>query len=92
MEIKHLIPYFLKSKTKVIVPYKRIRNILGQNELSEKTTHASKNLKQYDYDIKLDEIVRGQGLCKWVTKIFNSLDNDSYLKMKFSFKMKFHVF
>lgn len=69
-EIKHLSPYFLKSKTKVIAPYKTIRNVLVEKELSEKRAHTMKTVKQYEYDIKHEQIVRGQGLCKWVINFF----------------------
>ena len=34
--VKHFRPYLLKSRTKVIVPYATIRNVLIQTELGEK--------------------------------------------------------
>ena len=34
--VKHFRPYLLKSKTKVIVPYATIRNVLVQKDLGEK--------------------------------------------------------
>jgi hypothetical protein len=34
--VKHFRPYLLKSKTKVIVPYTTVRNLLVQKELGEK--------------------------------------------------------
>ena len=36
---KHFRPYLLKSRTKVIMPYASIRNVLIQKELGEKTAH-----------------------------------------------------
>ena len=37
--VKHFRPYLLKSKTKVIVPYASIKNVLVQKELEEKHVH-----------------------------------------------------
>ena len=37
--VKHYRPYLLKSRTKVIVPYVAIRNVLVQKELREKRVH-----------------------------------------------------
>ena len=37
--IKHFRPYLLKSKTRVIIPYVVIRNVLVQKELGEKRAH-----------------------------------------------------
>jgi hypothetical protein len=35
-EVKHFRPYLLKSKTKVVVPYSVVRNLLVQKDLGEK--------------------------------------------------------
>ena len=37
--VKHYRPYILKSRTKVIVPYAAIHNVLVQKELGEKRAH-----------------------------------------------------
>ena len=37
--IKHFFPYLLKSKTKVIVPFSAVRNLLVQKDLVEKRAH-----------------------------------------------------
>ena len=37
--VKHYRQYLLKSRTKVIVPYTAIRNVLIQKELGEKRSH-----------------------------------------------------
>ena len=37
--VKHFLPYHLKSKTKVIVPFSAVRNLLVQKELGEKRAH-----------------------------------------------------
>ena len=34
--VRHFRPYLLKSRTKVIVPYETIQNVLIQSELVEK--------------------------------------------------------
>jgi len=34
--VKHFIPYLLKSRIKVIVPYLAVRNLLVRKELGEK--------------------------------------------------------
>ena len=62
--VKHYRPYLLKSKTKVIVSYAAIRNVLVQKELGEKRTHWMTTLQEYDLDIKPVNIVKGQGLCQ----------------------------
>jgi len=37
--VKHFCPYLLKLKTKVIVPFSAMRNLLVQKDLGEKRTH-----------------------------------------------------
>jgi hypothetical protein len=37
--VKHFRPYLLKSRTKVIVLYPAVRNLLVQKELGEKRAH-----------------------------------------------------
>ena len=37
--MKYYRPYLLKSRTKVIVPYATIQNVLVQKELGEKRAH-----------------------------------------------------
>ena len=34
--VKHFRPYLLKSKTKIIVPYSSVKNLLVQKDLCEK--------------------------------------------------------
>ena len=62
--VKHYKPYLLKLKTKVIVPYAAIRNVLVQKELGEKRAHWMTSLQEYDLEIKPANIVIGQGLCQ----------------------------
>ena len=60
--VKHFRPYTLKSKTKVVVPYATIRNVLIQKDLREKRSHWMTELQEYDLGIKPANIVKFQGL------------------------------
>ena len=60
--VKNYRPYLLKSRTKVIVPYAVIRNVLIQKDLGEKRDHCMTALQEYDLEINPTNIVRGQGL------------------------------
>jgi hypothetical protein len=64
--VKHFRSYLLKSRTKVIVPYPAVRNLLVQKELGEKRENWMTSLQEYDLEITPAQIVRGQGLCKLV--------------------------
>jgi hypothetical protein len=65
--VKHFRSYLLKSRTKIIVPYPAVRNLLVQKELGEKRANWVTSLQEYDLEITPAQIVRGQGLCKLVT-------------------------
>jgi hypothetical protein len=56
----------LKSRTKVIVPYPTVINLLVQKELGGKRAKWMTSLQEYDLEITPAQIVRGQGLCKLV--------------------------
>jgi hypothetical protein len=64
--VKHFRSYLLKSRTKVIVPYPAVRNLLVKKELGEKRVNWVTSLQEYDLEITLAQIVTGQGLCKLV--------------------------
>jgi hypothetical protein len=49
--IKNFRSYLLKSRTKVIVPYPAVRNLLVQKELGEKRANWVTSLQEYDLDI-----------------------------------------
>ena len=70
--VKHYRPYLLKSRTKVIVLYVAIRNVLVQKELGEKRAHWMTTLEEYDLEIKPAKIVKGQVLCQLITPIKQS--------------------
>jgi hypothetical protein len=64
--VKHFRSYLLKSRTKIIVPYPTVRNLLVQKELGEKRANWVTSLQEYGIEITPTQIVRGQGLCKLV--------------------------
>jgi hypothetical protein len=64
-EVKHFWSYLLKSRTKFIVPYPTVRNLLVQKELGEKRENWMMSLQEYDLEITPTQI-RDQGLCKLV--------------------------
>ena len=66
--VKHYRPYLLNPRTKVIVPYASIHNVLVQKELGEKRAHWMNALQEYDLEIKPAKIVRGQGLCQLIAQ------------------------
>lgn len=74
--VKHFRAYLNKSKTKVIVPYTAVRNLLVQKELGEKRAHWMTALQEFDLEIKPAKIVRGQGLCKLAAESIGSPDDD----------------
>jgi ribonuclease HI/transposase InsO family protein len=76
--VKHFRSYLLKSRTKVIVPYPAVRNLLVQKELGEKRANWVTSLQEFDLEITPAQIVRGQGLCKLVvdSEIDQKEDND----------------
>ena len=55
--IKHFRPYLLKSKTKIIVSYSSVRNLLVQKDLGEKIAPWMIALQEYDLEIKPSTIV-----------------------------------
>jgi hypothetical protein len=77
--VKHFWSYLLKSRTKVIVPYPAVRNLLVQKELGEKRANWVTSLQEYDLEITPAQIVRGQGLCKLVadSETKQQEDNDT---------------
>jgi hypothetical protein len=66
-EVKNFQSYLLKSRTKIIVPYPAVKNLLVQKELGEKRENWVTCLQECDIEITPAQIVRGQGLCKLVT-------------------------
>ena len=64
--IKNFRSYLLKSRTKIVVPYPAVRNLLVQKELGEKRDNWVTSLQEYDLEITPSQLVRGQGLCKLV--------------------------
>ena len=57
--VKHFRLFFLKYKTRVIVPYHAVRNLLVQKDLAEKRANWITTLQEYDLEIKPAKIVKG---------------------------------
>ena len=62
--IKNFRPYLLRSHTKIIVPHTAIRALLIQKEPGDRRGNWLTTSKEYDLEIKLAKLVKGQGLCK----------------------------
>eukprot|EP00253_Pinus_taeda_P008408 PITA_08408 len=62
--VKHYRPFLLKAHTKVLVPFSSVRQLLIQRELGEQRDNWVTALQEYDLEIKLAKIVRGQGFCR----------------------------
>jgi hypothetical protein len=62
---------------KIIVPYPAVRNFLVQKELGEKRANWVTSLQEYDLDITLAQIFRGQGLCKLVVDLAIGQQNET---------------
>ena len=55
--VKHFRPYLLNSKSKVIVPFSAIRNLLVQKDLGEERAHWMASLQEYDLEIKPSQVI-----------------------------------
>ena len=62
--VKHFCQYLIRSHTKVIVPHTAVRALLIQKELGDRRGNWLITLQEYDLEIKLAKLVKGQGLCK----------------------------
>jgi hypothetical protein len=63
--VKHFRPFLLKYKTKVIVPYPIVRNLLVQRDLAEKRENWITALQEYDLEIKPAKMLKGKGYENW---------------------------
>ena len=70
--VKQSRPYILKIRTKVIVPYPAVTSLFVQKELGERRGNWVTALQEYDLEFKPASIVKGQGLCKLMTKNGNN--------------------
>eukprot|EP00253_Pinus_taeda_P018491 PITA_18491 len=66
--IKYFRPFLLKTHTKIIVSFSAVRNLLVQKEVGEKRANWVTALQEYDVEITLASIVKGQGFCKMLAK------------------------
>ena len=67
-EVKHFRPYLLKSHTKAIVPHPLVRSLVVQKEVGDRRGNQITALQEYDLEINLAKLVKGQGLCKIAAK------------------------
>lgn len=73
--VKHFKPYILKNHTKVMVPHPIVRSLCVQQKLGEQRVNWITTIQEYDIDIKLAKLVRGQGLCKLVAESHDTLND-----------------
>ena len=66
--VRHLRPYILRSHTKIIVPHTAVRALLIQKEPGDRRGNWLTTFQEYDLEIKLAKLVKGQGLCKIVAE------------------------
>ena len=74
--VKQFRPYILKNWTKVIVPHQAVRSLFMQKELGEIRGNWIATLQEYDLEFKPASIVKGQGLCKLMSKGKNNEENN----------------
>jgi len=74
--IKHFRPFLLKIHTKVIVPFSAMKQLLVQRELGEKRANWVTTLQEYDLDIKLAKIVKGQDFCRLLAGASNIREHE----------------
>jgi hypothetical protein len=74
--VKHFRPYLLKSKTRVVVPYPVVRNLLVKKYLREKRDNWMTTLQEYNLKIIPANIVKGKGLCKLAVESTGSKDGE----------------
>jgi hypothetical protein len=60
--VKHFHRYLLRSHTKIIVPHSAVRALLIQKEPGDQRGNWLTTLQEYDLEIKLVELMKGQGL------------------------------
>ena len=78
-EFKHFRSYILKNHTKAIVPHPTVHSLFTQWEMREIKGKWMKVVQEFNLDIKLVKIVKGQGLCKLVTEdqdLINTKDSN----------------
>jgi len=73
--IKHFWPFLFKAHIKAIVPFSTVRQLLVQRELGEKMENWVMALQEYDLNIKLANIIKGQGFCRLLAGASNIQDH-----------------
>jgi hypothetical protein len=62
--VKHFISYILKNHTKVIVPHLAFQSLFTKQNMGERRGNWMAVVQEFDIDIKLAKLVKGQVLCK----------------------------
>ena len=74
--VKHFKPYLLRSHTKVIIPHLIVQFFLIKKELRDKRGNWLTALQEYDLEINLAKLVKGQALCKFVDEAVDPQDDE----------------
>jgi hypothetical protein len=64
--VKHFRPFLLKSKTKVIVPYPVVRNLLVQKDLAEKEKIGLQLYRNTTWRLSLQKSSKARGYANWL--------------------------
>ena len=75
--VKQFRPYILKNRRKVIIPHPAVRSLFVQKELGERRGNWVTALQEYEIEFKPASIVKGQGLCKLMTRSKDNEENNS---------------
>lgn len=75
--VKHFRSYIVKNHTKVIVPHPVVQSLFTQHEMGERRGNWMAVVQEFDLDIKLAKLVKGQGLCKLAAEAQDQVNEDS---------------
>lgn len=68
MNFRH---FLLKTHTKVVVPFSVVRNLLIQRDVGERRENWVIALQEYEIEIRLAKIVKGQGFYRMLARASN---------------------
>eukprot|EP00253_Pinus_taeda_P015481 PITA_15481 len=75
--VKYFRHFLLKTHTKIIVPFLAVRNLLVKKDVGEKRANWITALQEYNFEIRLANILRGQGFCKMLVGASQISENSS---------------
>jgi hypothetical protein len=75
--VKRFRSYILKNHTKFIVPHPAVRSLFTQQVMGERRGNWMGFVQEFDLDIKLAKLVKGQGLCKLAIEAQDQLNEGS---------------